>query len=123
MKITFVCSNGNVPEGWEENYETDANGDPAEIIGALLNRFNASLRPGELPRKLVKIVGSKSTPFKMEHRWEKQNLVTVNDREGMYDRMKCKACEATGKRFGLGHVTLDKKFDKPKFKICPGYDL
>lgn len=120
MKITFICASSHGE--WSEDYESDVPGSAEEIIGALLKRFNDTLRPGEKPRRLVRIVATEATapkPFVTEHRWEKQNLVTISDRNGLYDKMKCKICGATGKRYGLRDVTPDKS----KFAICKGYDL
>lgn len=127
MKITFICANDCAPEGWSEDYETDTIGEPVEIIGKLLNSFNATLRPNEKPRRLIKIISSEASerkPLIIPHSWEKQNLVTIIDRHGIYDKMKCKICGITGKRHGVGpHVAHDPKFDKPKYQSCTRYDL
>lgn len=124
MKIVFLVTYADAPDEdrWEETHTTDNPGPPEEIIEAIIRRFNETLRPGEKARRLIRIVSSEATkpkPFVMQHKWEKQNLVTISDRHGMYDKMKCKICGATGKRFGLGDVTPDK----PKFAKCKGYDL
>src|SRR3954467_5743738 len=121
MKIEFIATHrdGSDEDGWHEFHESDEQGTPEEIIGRLLDRFNATLRPGELPRRLVKIAGcEKSAPKPMPHIWDKASLVTER---GGYDRMRCRACGATGKRYGLGQhgVTLDKR----QAQSCPGYDL
>jgi hypothetical protein len=119
MKIVFIAAHERNSEGWQEDHETDAAGTPEEIIQGLLDRFNATLRPGELPRRLVRIVSAEATaPKPMQHRWDKVSLVTE---KGGYDRMRCIVCAATGKRYGLGQngVTPDPKFNN----ACPGYDL
>lgn len=122
MRITFIVADDRPGDGWTEDYETDKAGAPEEIIGALLENFNNTLRPGERARHLVRIVSAEATapkPFVMLHRWEKQNLVTIIDKHGVYDKMKCRICGAMGKRHGVGEVTPDKKFPE----VCPGYDL
>ena len=55
-----------------------------------------------------------------EHEWEKTNLVTISDRSGIYDKMRCVRCRVTGKRFGLGQfgVKLDRKFLSAKYEHC-----
>lgn len=127
MKITFIVAHDREPDGWEETHETDKGGTAEERAARVIAFFNDTLRPGELPRRLIKVVNAEDTPLKPvvnSHHWEKQNLVTVIDRLGSYDVMKCKACGATGKRFGLAlTVSIDAKFKKPKFDPCPGYDL
>jgi hypothetical protein len=124
VKIRFTATHAGSPDkdAWEETHETDAPGPPEEIIGAVIRRFNETLRPGEKARRLVRIISNEATapkPFVLHHKWGKQNLVTISDRHGMYDKMKCSVCGAMGKRFGLGSVTPDKKFSR----ICKGYDL
>lgn len=118
MKITFIATHCDAPDedGWQEYHESDAAGTPEEIIHRLLDNFNATLRRGELPRRLVKIVGVEKSPQK--HIWGKASLVTE---QGGYDRMRCRACGATGKRYGLGQDGV--KLDKEQPKSCPGYDL
>lgn len=82
----------------------------------LLATFNSSLRPGELPRRLLSVRIRKIEEPIYQHEWEKASLVTE---KGGYDRMKCKHCLATGKRYGLGPYTvIDAKFKKIEF-ICP----
>jgi hypothetical protein len=58
-------------------------------------------------------------PILTEHDWEKTNLVTVSDRSGLYDTMRCKCCGITGKRFGLGpDVRRDPKFKAERYLKC-----
>jgi site-specific recombinase XerD len=45
-----------------------------------------------------------------EHTWQKTNLVTQEDRQGMYDSYRCTTCGLTGKRRSLaGGIIPDKK--------------
>jgi hypothetical protein len=123
MKIKFIAAYRDDPDsaGWEEDHLHDGDGDAEEIIRRLMDNFNATLRPGERARRLVKILSFSfvpQAPKPTPHIWDKASLVTER---GGYDRMRCKACGATGKRYGLGQhgVTLDKR--QPE--SCPGYDL
>ncbi len=66
-------------------------------------------------------MGKKEEEKKMEHQWEKTNLVTIAAHKGvgMHDVYKCKECGATAKRFGIGGpIIRDKKF--AKLENCPG---
>lgn len=121
MKIKYIVADETRPEGWQEDYNHDGDGDPEKIITNLIERFNATLRPREKPRRLVKILSFSfvpQAPKPVPHIWDKASLVTER---GGYDRMKCRACGAKGKRYGLGQhgVTLDSR----QRKSCPGYDL
>jgi hypothetical protein len=53
------------------------------------------------------------------HDFEKQNLVTVRDRTGMYDLYKCTACGLTGKSYGIGgDITVSDRIKSASPK-CP----
>jgi hypothetical protein len=121
-KITFTVANDRNPEGWQETHEYSGGGWPSEVVRGVLDRYNATLRPHDIPRRLVSIdaiEASAPKPIVVEHRWTKTSLVTES---GGYDRMRCEACGATGKRYGLGQfgVKLDAKYGKPKWRSCPG---
>lgn len=126
MKITYVVANDGNPEGWEETIDHDGGGWPSDVIKALVDRYNASIPTrGGKPRRFVRIVSTEPStpkPLVVEHRWTKTSLVTESRGRRTFDRMRCEACGATGKRYGLGQfgVTLDAKCDKPKFRNCPG---
>ena len=86
--------------------------------------FNASLRPGEEPREILRI---EELPLEDEripplrHDFRKTNLVTVMNKRGhgSHDAYRCRDCGATGKRFTLGgDVILDKA--RLRGKPCPG---
>jgi hypothetical protein len=73
----------------------------------MIKRFNATLRPGELPRKVISVRPT-DKPVNRNHRWKKESLVTE---KGGYDKYRCSHCGATGKRYGLAaFVTPDRKF-------------
>lgn len=127
MKITFICANANGE--WQEDWEDQGNfgsGTPEELVDRVIAFFNRTLRPGELPRRAVRIVSSEGEPAKhiIPHAWEKQNLVTISDKHGIYDKMKCRVCGIVGKRFGVGpHIQPDLKYCHPAHKSCTRYDL
>lgn len=90
-----------VPDGW-----------PTEEAEKVIANYNASLRPKEKPRKLVKVLWAKVVPD-TAHRWVKSNLVTINKGGRMYDTALCERCGATSKRYGFaGTYVLDKKHQK-----------
>jgi hypothetical protein len=77
---------------------------------AMLDNFNRTLRPGELPRTLcnVREIKNSKKVAEVRHVWEKISLVT---KRGGYDRYKCKNCKATGKLHRLGDLVIpDGKF-------------
>jgi len=69
----------------------------------VIARFN-SADPKDRHRKLIAVSVASAT---VEHVWEKTSLVTER---GGYDRMRCRLCGATGKRYGLGQngVAVDR---------------
>jgi hypothetical protein len=93
----------------------------------LIENFNDTLRPGELPRRLLKVVylgkEGEGNARKLRdgsrepHDWEKSSLVTE---VGGYDRMKCSKCNITGRRYGLGDTGTrrDEAYRAKAFEYC-----
>jgi hypothetical protein len=52
------------------------------------------------------------------HEFEKQNLVTLTDRTGMYDLYKCAFCGLTGKAYTLTEITVNDRV-KSATENCP----
>lgn len=81
----------------------------------LIKMFNNTAKPGERKRVFVGVLKSHGKGD-VHHVWEKASLVTER---GGYDRMRCRNCEATGKRHGLSQtVIIDTKFKKIALS-CP----
>lgn len=104
----------------EERYEISDEEDPEEYAQALINYCNATLRPKESPRELVKVIVSKeAVEGRQSHKWEKQNLVTIRRGGKNYDVYRCSCCGITGKRYGLSeNVIRDKKYKADKYQYC-----
>ena len=56
------------------------------------------------------------------HEWEKMNLVTKMDRNGMYDRFRCKCCGIEGKSYQMGMITIPERYRKNAFH-CPNEQI
>jgi transcription elongation factor Elf1 len=54
------------------------------------------------------------------HKFEKQNLVTLMDRKGAYDLMKCDKCGIQGKARALGTVDVSDSYSLEKVNNCDG---
>lgn len=52
------------------------------------------------------------------HKFEKQNLVTLQTRAGLFDLYKCQACGLTGKLFSLGILRVSNS-SRNKANNCP----
>ena len=61
-------------------------------------------------RKLIRVEGEVEPKFR-PHKWEKMNLVTKEDKDGMYDLWECTVCGKKYKRRG---------FEEPPHSNCPG---
>lgn len=73
----------------------------------LICRFNATLRPGEKAREVVRVRSIPIPSSLKEHNWNK--LSWNSDKEGYYV-YQCAACGIKGKRHGIiAFVTPDRK--------------
>lgn len=125
-KITIHCHDkaGN----WTEEYVEGEHGSfpqghatPKQWARDMIAHFNATLRPGDAERVLDYVdVETFDGVQKIPHDWEKTNLVTISDRNGIYDTAKCRACGITSKRFGVGEHTRDKAFAGAEYETCNG---
>src|SRR5271165_6463686 len=123
MKFNILVQYLEGGEIWKEDYNRPEvlNLDEAKTWGqALIDRFNATLRPRERARKFVGVELAEESNAVAKHEWSKVNLMTVHDRLGVYDKMICLRCNITGKRYGMGEagVKLDSKFRGKVFLSC-----
>lgn len=98
---------------WTEHFNTDKE-DPQVFLEEMIERFNASLRRGEKARKLISWEPTDKHKA-LRHDWGKTSLVTE---AGGYDKMRCKRCGATGRRYGLEGVLIDSKAKNAD--VCKG---
>ena len=97
--------------------------DALELGEEVIANFNRTLRPGEVPRVVVRV--EEGGEGRLRHRWRKTNLVTVmgGRRGGSWDEYRCEDCGVTGKRYTLGgDVQLDSRRKKHLLE-CPGDGL
>ena len=116
MRFTVIVENDR--GRMVEEYDKPGIADPNVWARDTIARFNATLRPKELPRRLIEVrIGGVSEL----HQWEKHSVATIMDHLGTYDTMRCRHCGITGKRFGLsGAIRRDSKFRAKKYAKCDG---
>jgi len=108
--------------GWWEPYEKAEVTDQASAEAwakRTIDNFNATLRAGEIARKLLMVKLGGDAP--LEHQWIKWSAITkIDPRGGSYDEMRCERCGCRGKRYGLGElgVKRDSIFRSPKWEHC-----
>jgi hypothetical protein len=115
----FVAHSDGKGETWVESYDQPYLETEAEVRNwahRTIERFNATLRPGEKPRDLLEVTISDEPSD--NHSWEKTNLVTISDKDGLYDTAQCTVCGITARRYGLGGYTRDTKFRAGVFDSC-----
>lgn len=116
MMRSFITTQTDGIKEWDEKNTRECE-TIEEGAGEIIDNFNATLRPGEKPRKIVKV--TQIALFDPPHTWGKVNLVTKIDNAGQYDGYKCSVCGATGKRRTLSeHITRDAKFKDKRYEFC-----
>lgn len=126
MRVATLHVSNTTGNRWPETYRegerasfTEAHTDLDAWGRALIQRYNDGLRPGEYVRTLERVVVTvEADPATREHDWTKTSLVTVEERGQYFDRMRCKRCGVTGKRFGLDYVKRDSIYRAKKFEKC-----
>lgn len=107
---------------WSEDYHIADDVDASAYGQRLIQSFNDTLFPGETARVFVRaeeVAYVKPEDAHIGHAWEKSNLVTVSDRRGYYDTVRCKNCGITGKRYGLAWIIQrDPQFKAAKYDYC-----
>jgi len=115
MKFRVKVSDGT--SDWWETYDL-ATDDPDQWAKEIMDSFNATLRPGERSR-IVEEIEVLDKDSVERHTWEKVSLVTERNRHGEHDRMKCKYCSITGKRYGIGGgITVDSQYKSKVYQRC-----
>lgn len=122
MKIKMTIKRINSDYTWEEEYNIEAGMEPREFAENLIDNFNNTLRPNETARELIGVmVIDENSEVIRNHKWEKQNLVTIIKGGSSYDIMECSVCGITGKRYGLGGVVKrDSKYNANCYNTCDG---
>lgn len=54
-----------------------------------------------------------------QHDWEKKNLVTLNSRGRMFDKVVCKNCGMKGRRYGFETVEVSSNYKIQNVHNCP----
>jgi len=117
MNFIIKVKNEGEEEIWEEKYNRQVDS-PEEWAKDIIKTFNYTLKPFEKKRILVDvIILDKSNN---DHIWEKYtNGMSVMSRGRIFDRMFCKRCGVTGKRFGLlDIIKIDSKYKAKKYRDC-----
>jgi hypothetical protein len=116
-KIEIEVRNVGSESSWKEEYDCSAS-DPLAWANELVNKFNATLHPGERAREIIQVVVLDTEVEAPDHVWRKQNLITIIRGSQAYDVMRCERCGITAKRFGLSGVVRDSKYKAKKYIKC-----
>ena len=104
---------------WEEQNRSEVSDlEQAQSFSKfLIKEYNSSLRLHERRRTVigVEIGGDR----KLDHDWEKTNLVTIMSGYSSYDTARCRVCGCEARRFGLGGYTRIGKWRGAKWESCP----
>jgi len=115
MKFRVLVSDGATD--WWETFDLTTD-DPEKWAEETIAYFNETLNSGEKSR-IVKEIEVLDVDSVERHEWEKASLVTETNRYGAHDRMKCKNCSITAKRYGLdGGITVDSQYKSKVYQRC-----
>lgn len=102
MLYSVVVAEEGTSQEWTEELDVPEGKDPEEWCKQIIADFNKGEheRYGEKgrPRRLVRVI---EPTDKLVHIWVKSNLVTLHDRSGHYDELRCERCGLKCKRYGL----------------------
>lgn len=120
MKVKMIVKMLNSGTVLDEEYDIANDVDPVAYCSDLIDYFNDTLRLGESPRELISVeVVSSEDSVNTAHSWGKTNLFTIISNLGSYDKMQCKVCGITGKRYGLSScIRLDSKYKGKCYSQC-----
>lgn len=121
-KACMKCKSVDNEYVWEEKYEVSNEIDTEKYLKEMIQRFNSTLHPNESAREILEMW---EEPLeidilpKIQHMWEKTNLVTQSRGGQLYDTYKCAKCGITGKRFGIGNIVKrDSKYKADRYNYC-----
>lgn len=120
MEFTLYLKNNPYPEYYNVP-ECKSLQDCERYARKIIAKFNATLRPGEAPRDLDRVVveSKPGGPTKTPHLWQKTNVGTVVGNGLAHDTYRCERCGITGKRIGFEPlIHPDLKYRGPKFSSC-----
>ena len=60
------------------------------------------------------IIEKESSP----HDWKKTNLVTLKDKNGLFDRYVCKKCNLRGKSYRLSTIEVSGRYKQSRVMFC-----
>lgn len=114
MKFTIRVRSKNSGHEHDETYEKHLKGSDEAAARhwaeETLENFNNTLNPNEEPRELVSVT-LHDADATAEHNWTKTSLSGQQDGDGyVHDKMRCKSCGMTAKRFGVNNICIDRKY-------------
>jgi hypothetical protein len=108
---------------WKEKTAVENDVSGSEFYHSLIEKFNATLYPGEKAREVLDVVEviDPRTYNMREHKWRKKSLVTQSKGGVLFDEYECENCGIIGRRYGLDHrIVRDPKYRDVKYNLCPG---
>ena len=115
-EVSATIKNKGSKMEWREILEVPENCEcEFEEVKKIIKRFNRSLKPGKVPRKVVRVRGNLNNIQKQRHSWDKVSLVSE---KGGYDQMKCDLCGITAKRHGMSTIIIDAKYKTADQNYC-----
>lgn len=115
MKFRIQVGRDAATAHWEE-YDEDTV-DAQKWAEDIVKYFNRTGQPGDIERLLFAVEVLDVDSIK-DHRWVKQNLVTLTSPQGFYDQVKCGRCGVVARRYGLTHIVRQNPYRAKKFERC-----
>ena len=116
MKFRVLVQIEGKDEPHWEDYEKDTD-DPKAWARDTVAWFNRNRHPWESPRRVVKVEVLDRFSVK-DHNWKKQNLSTLSNAHGFYDRVKCSRCGVRANRYEFSRIIYQRPFKRVAFQRC-----